>query len=260
MPKAATRTSPSLTDVAIARPSSTVVLARDADDGPEVFMVRRHAGSSFGSAFAFPGGVVDDTDCEVWHACTGVSPEQADRRLGIPAALDYFVAAIRELFEEVGVLLADTSATADELESARVALNAGSLGWNEFVAQHGVRMHCDRLRYFSFWITPEVKTKRYSTRFFLAGMPPGQVAVHDDGELTDSRWVSAGDALEARKAGEMLLHFPTIHTLRHLAALDSVAGMLDWADDRAAGGIEAILPVIRERDGRRQPVIEGDDD
>ena len=248
-----------MSEISVARPSSTVVLVRDATDAPELFLVRRHERSSFGSAYAFPGGVVDASDRDTWPACSGLSPAEADGRLGTDGALDFYVAAIRELFEETGVLLGHQGVGAPELQAARDALNAGELDWNRFIAECGVTMACDRLRYFSHWITPEVKRRRYATRFFVARMPDGQTAAHDEGELTDSLWTSAAAALAAGEGGSMALHFPTIRTLHELAPHGSVDELLHWAADREAAGVTTILPVIRERDGENVPVIEEND-
>ena len=96
-----------MTEIAHARPSSTVVLVRDADAAPEVYLVQRHARSAFGNAHVFPGGIVDPSDADVHRYCSGIDADEADRKLAVGGALDYYVAAIRELFEETGVLLAE---------------------------------------------------------------------------------------------------------------------------------------------------------
>jgi 8-oxo-dGTP pyrophosphatase MutT (NUDIX family) len=208
-------------------------------------MMKRHVDSSFGAAYVFPGGVVDATDGDVHEYCSGRTAEQADAALAVDSGgLDYFVAAVRELFEESGVLLADIEASVDELESTREALNNNSQSWTAFVRSTGARMLCDRLHYFSHWITPEPLPKRYSTRFFVAELPDGQVATHDDFELTNSVWISATDALRAGKEGKMKLHYPTLTTLESLAACQSASAILDWARDREARGAETFRPSV----------------
>lgn len=182
------------TEVAVARPSSTVVLARDGVTAPELYLVRRHAQSSFGDTYAFPGGVVEPADAGVSGFCRGLSIDEANRSLELEdGAIDYYSAAIRELFEESGVLLAgkqpDEPVDAADLTSARDALNGGTLRWDRFVADRQFVLRCDALHYFSFWITPVFFDKRYATRFFLAEMPGGQLASHCGGELTDSCWM-----------------------------------------------------------------------
>lgn len=249
----------SLTDMPVARPSSTVVLAREAPGAPEVLMVRRHEKSSFGGAFAFPGGVLEDADGLVTAQCDGITPEQADELLGIENGLDYLSAAIRELFEESGVLLADIGASDVDLDAVRDGLNHGNLDWRKFVIDTGVRLRCSELNYFSYWITPEALPKRYSTRFFLAAMPDDQNALHCGGELTGSCWISAGNALRSEREGSMLMHFPTIMTLESLALHESLDAMLHWAASRAAEGVPCIFPEIGRRDGESRVIVGGHD-
>lgn len=228
------RTTPVPADEPFPRPSSTVVLVRPAAGAPEVFMVKRHKRASFGATFAFPGGVLEDSDARVRDNCIGVSAEMANRLLDMKRnALDYYSAAIRELFEESGVLLADHKLTTAELVVARAALNSGSLDWERFAIDQALLLRCDRLNYFSFWITPVGSPKRYSTRFFLAEMPKTQAASHDGGELTESCWMAAAEILKARKKKAMKVPYPTRKTLKRLTQFDATLPMLDWA--RACG-------------------------
>ena len=233
------------TDIAPARPSATVVLAREAVPAPELFLVRRPARAAFGAAYVFPGGVVDASDAEVGEHCAGVDAATASHRLGLDdAGLAYYVAAVRELFEETGVLLGSFSGGEDELAACRERLNAMSLHWPQFLDEHDVTLELDTLHYFSHWITPNARRKRFTTRFFVAELPPGQVAEHDPGELTDSRWVTASGALEAAVTGEIDLRLPTLRTLESLAPHRSVAAMVDWARAREQRGVETIHPVM----------------
>jgi len=259
MSKRATLDGPSLTDIPVARPSSTVVLAREAPGAPELLMVQRHEKSSFGGAFAFPGGVLEDADGLVAAHCDGITHEQVDALLGTENGLDYFSAAIRELFEESGVLLADIGDSDVDLDKVRKELNRGDLDWGGFVTAAGVRLHCSVLNHFSYWITPEALPKRYSTRFFLAAMPDDQVALHCGGELTDWCWISAGDALREEREGSMLMHFPTIMTLKSLALHESLDAMLQWAESRAEEGVPCIFPEIGKRDGESRVIVGGND-
>lgn len=234
-----------LTEPVLPRPSSTVVLITDADELPLVYLVKRHASSSFGSAYAFPGGVVDDTDGNAAAHCSGISAEHAGYLLKLrDGALDYYVAAIRELFEETGVLLADRNASSLELALARIALNDQSLHWDTFVRLHDVKLRCDQLHYFAHWVTPVVRSKRYTTRFFVAELPSGQIAKFDAGELTDGVWITAVDALAAADTGSMILHFPTRRTLQAVARYTTAHELTTWANRCAESGVEAILPVI----------------
>jgi len=195
-----------LTEIAPARPSSTVVLVRDGDSGAEVFLGKRPSKASFGSAYVFPGGVVDADD-QLRKECSGVSATEADETLGVEDGLQYFVAARRETEEETGVTL-----------------------------------RCEDLHYFSFWITPDVLPKRYTTRFFVAKMPDGQQAVHCGVELLESTWINAQHALERQKAGELRLAPPTIHTLDLFLDCGTADEVIAVADARRARGVEVIHP------------------
>lgn len=228
------------------RPSSTVVLVRPTDQLPEVFMVKRHARAAFGSSFAFPGGVLETCDAKVADYCGGVSADQANALLGLrQGGLDYYSAAIRELFEESGVLLAEHRLSADTLRAARDGLNAGTLDWHEFVAGKQLQLRCDRLRYFSFWITPRGEPKRYSTRFFLATVPKAQAARHDGSELTESCWLSATDVLAARQQKIMKVPSPTRKTLKRVAEFSDVDALLAWASACGEQGVICDQPAFR---------------
>jgi len=248
-----------VSDIASARPSSTVVVVRAGSPGPELFMVRRHAESSFGDAYAFPGGVVDDDDAKVHEFCTGLSTVHADSRLGVKShGLDLYSAAIRELFEESGVLLASTETLNEDLCAVRDALNDGSESWSDFVARNQLELHCDQLHYISHWLTPPTLPERYSTRFFLAELPEGQAAMHCGGELTDSRWTTAHDMLEAGRAGEVELHFPTIKTLESIERHKTLEALVEWARSCVEWGVTSMVPKIIERDGKKEIVLPGE--
>lgn len=221
-------------------------------------MVRRHEASSFGSAYAFPGGVVDPEDSQVHDYC-GLSAATANTRLGVKqSGLDYYSAAVRELFEEAGILLADVSGLAEKLESIRDGLNDESVNWAEFVVLNELALHCEQLHYFSHWVTPPTLSKRYSTRFFLTQLPQGQSASHCGGELTESRWMSAHDMLVAGRRGDVKLHFPTIKTLESVARYKTLKELIDWAQSCASWGITSMIPMVIERDGKQEVVLPGD--
>ena len=224
-------------------------------------MVRRHAASSFGAAFAFPGGTVDPEDGAVHDWCRGVTAVTADKRLGVRTnGLDFYSAAIRELFEETGVLLAEPDRVAEGVEAARDALNDGSDRWDSFVARNELELHCGELHYFSHWVTPPDQPRRYSTRFFLAALPVAQTASHCGGELTESRWITAHNALLAGRAGELRLHFPTIKTLESIARHKTFDTLMEWAESCVEWGVTTMLPMVIERDGKPEIVLPGDRD
>jgi len=237
------RTTLASTEIAPARPSATVVLLRQGESLPEIFMVKRHKRSSFGSAYAFPGGVLESSDSKVHQLCTGRSSAEANELLAVDTAgLDYFSAAVRELFEEAGVLLGRTTLSAGDLAVARDQLNDASLSWEQFVADSKLEIQCDRLHYFSHWTTPVQLAQRYSTRFFLAELPQGQTATHDNGEITDACWMSAQEALQAGSAGAIRVHYPTRQNLENMLPYRNVDELIAWAHSCGKAGVPCIQP------------------
>ena len=244
------------TDIPVARPSATVILTRDGEQAPEICLVRRHDKATFGGAYVFPGGLVEKADHAIDRRFVDIDPVDADRILDVEGeGLGYYVAAVRELFEESGVLMAKQVACGDELDAARRALNGGTLKWNRFVLENDLQLACSSLRYFSHWITPDVIPKRFSTRFFLARMPDEQHACHDDGEVTDTIWTTADRALESARDGRLKLHFPTIKTIENLARFPTVDDLEDWASRCEKSGVVAIQPVMPGGDPQAHPQI-----
>lgn len=246
---------PSVRDAAV-RHAATVMLVRDGTEGLEVFMLKRNAKSEFvPSTFVFPGGAVDDADRNdpgLPAVCMGLDDAAASRLLKVArGGLAYWVAAVRECFEEAGVLLANddsgpVSMADDEVherfEAYRKRVYAGEQRLADVVASEGLRLDLDDLRYVSHWITPVGPPKRFDTRFFLATMPEDQRPVHDGGETVESVWIRPVDALRLADEGQFSMIMPTIANLEPLADLLSVAEALAWAD--ALGDIPEILPVI----------------
>ncbi len=252
-------------------PSATIVLVRAGEADPEILMVRRRAGDAFGDSYAFPGGVVDDNEFEAHAFCQGMTADSAAVELGVASGgLNYYSAAVRELFEETGILLArdlrGNWAFADEFESEsllrdlRAQLDSGASPWAELLRTHELGIACDALRYFSFWETPVRLPKRWAARFFLAQVPPGQDAEHDGNELTDSCWMTATEVLSSGKKGGMKLPFPTIVNLRNIAEHRTVDTLLGWASAQAIAGVAKIRPVILKDKDQVRFVIPGDDD
>lgn len=237
---------PQLADVSIARPSATVVLVRQGVSAPEVFMVRRHAETAFGGAYVFPGGVIDAADAEVHACCGALTDDIASSRLDVKSGgLDAFSAAIRELFEESGVLLADLPGNDPDLTSARASLNDGSLGWSDFLQRNAVTLQAEALHYIAHWITPTARSKRFSTRFFLAELPSDQIAEHCGVELTDSTWSTASDMLAAVREGLLEMPFPTVTTLENIERFETVDVLIDWARSAVGRGIKTTRPANR---------------
>ena len=254
-----------------ARPSATVVLVRKGDSDPEILMVRRRAGDAFGDNYTFPGGIVDDDESEAHSFCSGMTAEQADAELGLPSGgLDFYSAAVRELFEETGVLLArdsrgkwafsDNSDAESLLLELRQKLDDGVVPWAEILRTRSLCIACDALHYFSFWETPLRLPKRWAARFFLAKIPPGQDAQHDGSELTDSCWMTAAEVLSSSMRGGMKLPFPTLTNLKRISEFRTVHELLSWASAQAAEDIQKIRPVILKDNGKTRFVIPGDPD
>ena len=159
-------------------------------------------------------------------------------------AFAFWVGAVRELFEEAGVLLGGHALPAKALEDARARLNEGGLRWDAFVQDSDIKLLCDQLHYFSFWITPDAIPKRYSTRFFLAEMPVSQRASHCGRELTDSCWLTANAVLAASESGDMHVHYPTRKTLERLAPFESVSALSAWAISCSESGVPCNYPAF----------------
>lgn len=247
-----------MTTSAVARPSSTLILAREAAAEPEYLMVKRDPRASFGGAFVFPGGVLDADDELIASEFGNLESARANRLLGLDAGgLAYYGAALRELFEETGVLL--TRPPIDSRADLREGLLAGSLSWGDCLRPHGTSLELDRLHYVSYWITPETLPKRYSTRFFVTAAHDQTEATPCGREVHACRWVTAADALGAADDGEIQLHFPTRITLESLARHDSVASLLEWAQVCERRGVRCIFPTLPEKDAVLRAVA-GDDD
>ncbi|HEV7888081.1 MAG TPA: hypothetical protein VGO92_11015 [Acidimicrobiales bacterium] len=240
------------------RDAATVMLVRDRADGSgmEVFMLRRNLNSDFvGGAFVFPGGAVDEADrhADLEAVCEGRSDDQASVLLGVDrGGLAYWVAAIRECFEEAGVLLAyDTDGdvisfkdpeTAERFNIHRKAVDNGEARLLEVCDQEGLRLAVDQIHYFSHWITPVGPPRRYDTRFFVTAAPPEQVPLHDDRETIANTWIQPQEALDRHAKGEFEIIFPTIKNLEAIARFDRSADLLDAA--AAIEEVPTILPRI----------------
>ncbi|HUQ39160.1 MAG TPA: hypothetical protein VM030_03325 [Acidimicrobiales bacterium] len=244
------------------RDAATVMLVRDTDeraDGGsrlEVFMLRRNLNSDFvGGAYVFPGGAVDEADrhADLEPVCRGRSDDEASVLLGVErGGLAYWVAAIRECFEEAGVLLATgvdgevvsfaEAAVAARYAGHRAAVDAGDLRLVDLCRHEELQLDVGAIHYFAHWITPVGPPRRYDTRFFVTAAPPGQVPLHDDRETIANLWVRPVDALARHEAGELDLIFPTIRNLEAISRFATSRDLLDAA--AAVQDVPAILPRI----------------
>jgi 8-oxo-dGTP pyrophosphatase MutT (NUDIX family) len=234
------------------RPASTVILLRDTASGPEVYLLRRQRTMAFAAGMTvFPGGRVDAADASIADSWSGPSPAWFGQRLGCSGdtAAAYVAAAVRETFEESGVLLAGPSSqpvvadtSGDDWEADRVALEAGELRFADFLHRRGLVLRADLLGAWAHWITPEFEPRRYDTRFFVAALPAGQVTRDVTSESDQVAWMRPADAVAAVDAGELLMLPPTYVCCRDLTPYDDVASILAAAGERE---IRPVLPTVR---------------
>jgi 8-oxo-dGTP pyrophosphatase MutT (NUDIX family) len=241
--------------VGVARPASTILLLREGEaDAIEVFMMVRHYEIDFASgALVFPGGSVDAGDQDIIAA-----PGLYAGSDGLDTAtLNFRIAAIREMFEESGILLArprgssqltDAAWAGEIAASHRAPLCAGEVTFAQILIQHDLVLALDLLVPYAHWITPEKMPKRFDTWFFLAAAPE-QVGAHDGRESTDSIWLSPREALEGGKSGRFKLPFPTTRNLIKLGKQPSVAAAL--ADARQHP-IVTVMPVMTKDGDKRR--------
>lgn len=229
------------------RLAATVMLLRPgASFGIQVYLLRRHARSAFApDAFVFPGGTVDAQDRE---------PDVLAQTIGVDsrAAAELARAAIRELFEEAGILLAcDSNGLAAAAQSGdRARLHSGEWSFNELLTRRKWRADAARLALFSHWITPPNEPRRYDTHFFVAVLPPGQRAAADARETHDGLWISPQESLRRAHAGELHIVYPTIKHLERLTSFTSVEEAMIFARNKP---IVLIMPSSTPESGFVMP-------
>ncbi|MFF5310421.1 NUDIX hydrolase [Streptomyces massasporeus] len=236
--------------------AATVMLLKDTGSGTAVHMLRRRASMAFaGGAYAYPGGGVDPRDDD--HHVRWAGPTRAwwADRLGVDetAAQAIVCAAVRETYEEAGVLLAGPAAdsvvgdtTGADWEADRAALVARDLSFAEFLDRRGLVLRSDLLGAWTRWITPEFEARRYDTWFFVAALPEGQRTRNASTEADRTVWITPREAAAGYDKGELLMMPPTIATLRQLTAYETAAGALDAAPGR---DLTPVLATARLVDG-----------
>ncbi|MEW2608931.1 NUDIX hydrolase [Streptomyces sp. NPDC047880] len=236
--------------------AATVMLLKDTGSGPVVHMLRRRASMAFaGGAYAYPGGGVDPRDDD--HHVRWAGPTRAwwAERLGVDetAAQAIVCAAVRETYEEAGVLLAGPSSdsvvgdtTGADWEADRAALVARDLSFAEFLDRRGLVLRSDLLGAWTRWITPEFEARRYDTWFFVAALPKGQRTRNASTEADRTVWIAPREAAAGYDEGVLLMMPPTIATLRQLTAYETAAGALDAAPGR---DLTPVLATARLVDG-----------
>jgi 8-oxo-dGTP pyrophosphatase MutT (NUDIX family) len=205
------------------------------------------------SAYVFAGGALDlsDESADVYALCNGLDDELASEQLELPSnGLRFFVAAVREAFEECGLLLAydargdiaDLSSWDESrLRETRLKISGGQLSIAELCRAEGWRLAVDKLAFFSHWITPPGRV-RFDTRFFLCGAPPRQTACLAGNEMSQLVWRTAAEALAEHASKELLLMYPTRAILKEIAAMRGVEELFDFA--RKPRKIAPITPVL----------------
>ena len=244
------------------RAAATIVVVRDGPAGLEVLLSRRADGTDYTSgAWVFPGGIVDALDREAHAACTGIDDATASARLGLASGgLDFFVAAIRECFEESGLLFgraigaegeALDGAAAARLAPWRKRLHQREHGIAEMCAKEAIRLDAGALVYLSHWLTPLGRAKRYDTRFFIAAAPVSQIALFDGTEMVEQLWIAPAEALARSRTLKLLT--PTQKTLELISSHADVAALMAWA--AAPRSVPLTMPhVAVGKDGPR-PVL-----
>ena len=261
------------------RPAATVLLLRSGEAPVEILLLRRSSSSRFAAdAWVFPGGVVDESDRRLpsglWE---GIDPATLTERFAADEAtvLGFHVTAVRETFEEAGVLLArprqaGAGAGADggrrraELEHdperrrLRAALAAGRIDLARWLTERRILLDLGCLTYHSRWVTPVAQPRRYDTCFFVARAPAGQVVAHDRAETTGQRWLPAAAALDEHEGGRLQLMHPTVRTLQALAVHDSVDAVITAAATQAQ--VRSVLPSAElDADGRVVRIVDPDE-
>ncbi len=233
------------------RTAATVILMRPSEDGPEVYYMRRQVSMDFAAGMAvFPGGGVDPRDFDTTVAWAGPPPAAWAARLGCDEemARALVCAAVRETFEESGVLLAGPSAsevvadtTSDDWESDRVALESRELSMTEFLTRRGLVLRTDLLGVWDAWLTPEFEPRRYRTWFFVAVLPEGQRTRDVSSESSSVSWIPARVALRQADAGELAMMPPTYLTSMEVGTHSSPEEVLAAAHARSVG---MFMPTV----------------
>jgi len=228
-------------------PAATILMLRDSDEGLEVFMVVRHHQIDFASgALVFPGGKISPGDLDVReHASGGEALD--DVQFSMQAG------AIREAFEESGILLACEKGHSELISGTRLAeldhhrdpLNRDEISLKDFLESEGLNLKLDCLHHFAHWITPEMLPRRFDTHFYLAKSPADHLAVHDGHESVDSVWIKPADALTEAEQGKRIIIFPTRSNIAMLGSSHSVDEAIRDANKRK---IITILPWTEKRE------------
>tara|TARA_B100001123_G_scaffold156624_1_gene181330 strand:+ start:302 stop:1087 length:786 start_codon:yes stop_codon:yes gene_type:complete len=251
-------------------PASTLLLLKDINSSIEVFMIKRASKTNFGGTWVFPGGKIDkeDLDSEILNLCHGLDDKKASILLNIESnGLPYWVACLRECFEESGILLAyredgsdfnPDDKESDLLNILRGSLNNGKISFTDVLREFNLKLSVDKLIYLSHWITPEIETRRYSTRFFVASITDNQKAIHDGYEAVDSLWVKIEQGLEEYNQGKFPIIMPTIKNLELVSGYESTFSLINDKKMIEPKDIPPIEPKFFIEDGKLVGLLPGD--
>lgn len=249
-----------------ARPAATIVVIREQNEALEILMLRRSSRAVAATgAYVFPGGGVDDADVEVVTRglVEGLDEVTAARRLAVvQGALQYYCAALRELFEEAGILIAvdvdghPPRLSAERSREWRRELGAGRVSWADLLEREGLRLALDDVHYLAHWVTPVNRPRRFDTRFFVSTAPSGQSALADGAEVTAHVWTTASDALRRFESAQWEMLVPTVRTL---TALEPLRTRGDVVRHVASLRVTRTQPREIRRDGRVVVVVPGEE-
>ena len=251
--------------VAVPVPAATVLLVRDTDEGLQVFLMQRAKKTNFGGAWVFPGGKIDPSDNHPKYASLSpkLSDAKASANLGInDGGLQYWVACIRECFEECGVLLAyaedEKNVIFKNLKDQnffdlRKKISIGEKSFYEFLDDNQLVLATDNVAYISHWVTPEIEKRRYSTRFFIAACPSHD-ALHDGEENTASLWINPNLALEQFEKGTLPMIMPTIQNLKLISKFNNTKDLLIEMKNKNLVDIPVVEPKFEIINGEAKLV------
>ena len=251
-------------------PSSSLMIVRDSDVGMQVFMMKRSLRSNFGGIWVFPGGILEDQDQDIAkkNYFSGINEKKAKAILNYDReSLTYWIASLRETFEETGALIANrendsffvpTKDEAINLDRLRSDLNNGKISFISILKELKLKIALERLIYVSHWITPDVETKRYTTRFFLTSLNEEVTMTHDDLEGTDSKWIGVDKALQDHKEGKISLVMPTIKNLESISSFKSTQELVNAKNAIKAEDIPAIEPKFYKENGQWKGLLPGE--
>tara|TARA_B100000945_G_scaffold219447_1_gene177153 strand:- start:1813 stop:2604 length:792 start_codon:yes stop_codon:yes gene_type:complete len=252
-------------------PAATVLLLRDSKVGIEVLMVKRSKKSPFGNLYVFPGGKIDDDDCHKdwkFHS-DGHNDSKASEILGLSSnGLSYWIACIRESFEEVGILLAKRKSgeklnleghDKKKFDVYRKDLINQKISFLEICEKEDLMLSTENIAPLSHWITPDFEIKRFDTRFFIAYLPDNQIVQHDGMELTQSLWINPNDALKKAMEGDMQMILPTTENLKLCSSFNRAKDMLENQKNMTKNDIKPILPKFFKENGNWNVLFPGEE-